>query len=67
MRFASLEHRASFLGMETTIANMIVVIRYKFIIPARQMQLFTADSASLPDILIRVHKKREQRLKLTAC
>lgn len=31
------------------------------------MQLFTADSASLLDILIQVHKKREQRLNLTAC
>lgn len=27
LRFASLEHHASFLGIETTIANVVVVIR----------------------------------------
>lgn len=46
LRFASLEHHAFFLGIETTIANMIVVIRHNFIILTKQMQLFTADSAS---------------------
>lgn len=58
MRFAPLEH-ASFLGIEITIADMIGVIRYDFIILGKQMQLCTAHSASQLDILIQVYKKRK--------
>lgn len=67
LRFTSLEHHASFLGVETTIADMIVVIKCSFIILYNQTQLFTAYSASQLDILILVYKKREQTLRLTAC
>lgn len=66
MRFASLEHHAFFLAIETTIADMIVVIGYNFIISAEQMQLFTAYSVRQLEILIQVYKKGEQRLKSTA-
>lgn len=60
LRFASLEHHASFLGIETTIANVIIVIRYNFIIATGNVQLFPAFSASQLDILTQVYKERAE-------
>lgn len=46
---------------------MAGVIRSNLMIPAKQMQLFPAYSASQLDVLRRVYRKTEQRLRLTAC
>lgn len=60
LRFASLEHHASFLGIETTIANAVVVIRYNFIIATGNVQLLPAFSANQLDILTQVYKERTE-------
>nr|BAE88844.1 unnamed protein product [Macaca fascicularis] len=40
------------------IADIIIVIRYNFIIPTKQMQLFTVYATRQFDVLIQVYKKR---------
>uniref|UniRef100_A0A2K6Q4B0 Uncharacterized protein n=1 Tax=Rhinopithecus roxellana TaxID=61622 RepID=A0A2K6Q4B0_RHIRO len=40
------------------IADIIIVIRYNFIIPTKQMQLFTVYTTRQFDVLIQVYKKR---------
>lgn len=52
LRFVSL------LAVETTIADMIVVIMYHFIIPTKQMKLFLTYSANQLNIFIPVCEKK---------
>lgn len=58
LKICFLKHHSSFIGIEkSTIADLIIVIKYNFIILCKQMQLFTAYSASQLDILIQIYTK----------